>query len=320
MAGYKATPYARKVARQYHIDLAAVTPSGSHGEIKERDVIAAREGRRRRSKVSATPLAMHMAESMDIDLAEVRGTGVNGRVRKEDVLAAAGRAGGLLPGEHAEALTGMRRTIAKRMTEAANVPTVTVTTKVDVTEMLRRRKEHNDSHAHHYTVNDIVTAACAKALAKHRRMLCRFDGDRIIYKDSVNLGIAVSVDDGLVVPVIAGADKLSMDELSSTAHSLAARAREKRLSPDAFSGSSFTVSNMGMFGVEAFTPILNPPDSAILGVCAVSDACLVREGVALVRKVMRICLTFDHRVMDGAEAAKFNLTVREYLEHSEALF
>ena len=321
MAFVKATPYARKVAKQYHIDLAAVKPTGPGGAVLERDVIAAREGRQKRPAVPVTPLAERMARSMNIDLRNVRGTGIGGKISKKDVLNAAGRgAGEMVPGEHREALTGMRRVIAEKMTASLSIPTVTVTTKVDVTELMAMREERNRSSAQHVSVNDLILMAVAKALARNPRMLCRFDGDGIIYVDDVNIGMAVALDEGLLVPVIKNADKKSLLELSEEAKNLARRAREKHLSPDECRGATFSVSNMGMFGVEAFTPILNPPDSAILGVCAVSDAWVIREGVPRVRKVMRICLTFDHRVMDGAQAAKFNLSVREHLEHPESLF
>ena len=321
MAFVKATPYARKVARQYHIDLTAVKPTGPGGVVLERDVVAAREGRQKRLEVPVTPLAQRMARSLNIDLHNVRGTGIGGKISKADVLKAAGRGTGeMAPGEHREALTGMRRIIAEKMAASVAIPTVTVTTKVDVTRLSEMRDEHNRTHAHHYSFNDLILAAVAKALAANKRMLCRFDGDGIIYVDDVNIGMAVALDEGLLVPVIRNADRLSLDELSGVARSLARRARERHLSPDECRGAAFSVSNMGVFGVEAFTPILNPPDSAILGVCAVSDAWMIRDGVPLVRKVMRICLTFDHRVMDGAQAAKFNLSVREYLEHPESLF
>ncbi len=320
MTFVKATPYARKIAKQYHIDLSAVTPTGPDGAIVERDVIAAKEGRMKTREVPVTPLALRIAEKLHVDLTGVRGTGIGGKIGKEDVLAAAGRKEAvLMPGELSQAMNGMRRAIAAEMTEASKIPTVTVTTKVDVTALTELRLRHNERTEVKYSVNDLVLMACAKALDKNRKLLSSYAGDSIIYKTDINLGVAVSLDEGVLVPVIRDADTLSMDELAARAHELARRARSRRISPDECEGATFTVSNMGMFGVEAFTPILHLPNSAILGVCSIYDGCAVRDGVALVRKLMHICLTFDHRVLDGADAAKFNLSVREYLENPESL-
>ncbi len=319
MTFVKATPYARKIAKQYHIDLSAVQPTGPDGAVIEKDVERAHEGRQRTREVPVTPLALRIAASMHIDLDRVKGTGLGGKISKKDVIASSGRMEDGLPGERREVLDGMRRAVAEKMTLSYAVPSVTVTTKVDVTELLELRAQHNAHHKHQYTINDLVLAAVAKALAKDKRMLCSFDTDSIIYKEEVNIGVAVSLEEGLLVPVIRNADQMSMDEISKTAHDLAKRVRQHRITPDECTGSSFTVTNMGMFGVEAFTPLINLPDAAILGVCAVSDGCIVKDGQPQVRQVMRICLTFDHRAMDGAQAAKFNLSVREYLENPGSL-
>lgn len=321
MTFVKATPYARKIARQYHIDLSAVTPTGMDGAVTARDVERTRAARERTREVPVTPLALRMARSMHVDLSEVKGTGIGGKISRSDVLAAAGRRGDSLEvGERREVLTGMRRVIADRMTEAAPIPTVTLTTKVDVTRMMEMRASIINRGGRKYSVNDIVLCAVAKALRKNPGMMCAFDKDSIIYKDNVNIGMAVALDEGLIVPVIRNADMLTLDELSDKARDLARRAREKSLTPDECRGSSFTVSNLGMYGVEAFTPIINPPDAAILGVCAISDGCVVKDRLITMRKVMRICLTFDHRALDGAKAAMFNLAVREFLENPESIF
>ena len=321
MGWIRATPYARKIAKQYHIDLAAVTPTGPDGTIRERDVIRAKEGRQRMREVPVTPLAQRIADSMHIDLSQVKGTGIGGKISKADVLAASGRQEYLLkPGETRESMTGMRKAIAEEMTRAAQIPTVTVTTKVDVTELTAMRLAYNADREIRISVNDLVLAAVAKALAKNRRMLCSYAGDSIIFRNEIHLGMAVSLDDGLIVPVIRNADLLGLAELSLRAHDLARRAREKKITPGECEDGTITVTNMGMFQVEAFTPILHLPNAAILGVCSIYDGVAVKDGAAEVRKLMHICLTFDHRVMDGALAAKFNLSVKEHLEHPESLF
>lgn len=323
MAFVKATPYARKIAKQYHIDLSAVEPSGPGGAVLARDVERARAGHKRLREVPVTPLALRIAASMHIDLDKVKGTGIGGKISKADVLAAAGRTESVLqPGELKKSMSPMRRSIAAQMTAAAMVPTTTVTTKVDVTALEDLRLHHNEHAAVHYSVNDLILRATAKALTKHREMLCSFAGDSIIYKTEINLGMAVSVEDGggLIVPVLRGADQLTMDELSACAHELARRTRDRRISPEECKGSTFTVTNLGMFGVEAFTPLLNLPDAAILGVCSIYNGVTVKEGAVEVRKLMHLCLTIDHRVLDGAAGARFNLTVKEYLEPPESLF
>ncbi len=290
MTFVKATPYARKTAKQYHIDLSAVTPTGPDGAVKARDVLRAREGRQRIREVFATPLARRIADSMHIDLEGIRGTGIGGRIGKDDVLHAAGKADYVLqPGELRESMSSMRRVIAASMSEAAAIPTVTVTTKVDVTRLQEMRLHHNGKSKIHYTVNDLVLMAAAKALLKNKRLLCSY------------------------------ADTLTPEELAEKAHDLIRRAREKSVTPDECSHSTFTVTNMGMYGVEAFTPMLHLPEAAVLGVCSIYDGCAVKDGAVEVRKLMHICTTFDHRLLDGAQAAVFNLAVREFLEHPESL-
>ena len=312
----KATPYARKIAKQYHIDLEAIPPSGLHGEILSRDVEMAHEGRQMTREVPVTPLAERIARMRHIDLSSVKGTGIGGKISKRDVLEATGSIEPELePGELRIPLTGMRRTIAERMTEASKVPTSTLTTKVDVTALLEARKRHNGRGGSHYTVSDLVMYAAVRALSDNKKMLCSFDHDSIIFKNDINLGIAVALDDGLIVPVLRNADLLSLEELSLQAHELERRARNRTLLPDECRGNTFTVTNIGMFGVEAFTPLINLPDAAILGICAISDGVIAQEGRAVVRKVMRICLTFDHRLMDGTQGAKFNLNIRAILEN-----
>ena len=321
MAYIKATPYAKRTAKQYHIDLAAVTPTGRGGAVTAGDVLRAKESRQKLREVPVTPLALRIAKELHIDLDRVKGTGIGGKISKSDVLKEAGKKDiVLLPGELYQSMDSMRKSIAAEMTEASRIPTVTVTTKVDVTALNEMRLELNSKGHIHYTINDLILAACAKALRKNKRLLCSYAGDSIVYKNDINIGIAVSLDEGMIVPVLCEADCLTTEEISAKARELIRRARTKKLSPEECANSTFTVTNLGMYGVEAFTPILHLPNAAILGVCSIYEGCAVRDGAVEVRKLMHICLTFDHRLLDGADAAKFNLSVREYLENPESLF
>ena len=222
----------------------------------------------------------------------------------------------LADGDTAEKLSGMRKVVAQRMLQShTEIPPVTQVTKVDVTALMQFRRELLEKTGKKYSVNDLILKATAKCLAAHPEMLVSFDGDRIIRRAHVNLGMAVALDTGLIVPVIRDADKLSLDALSARAKDLAARAKDGGLTPDDYKGSTFTVSNLGMFGIELFTPIVNQPDAAILGVTAVEDELVMEpDGTIAKHQVMRLCCTFDHRAMDGAVEARFGMDLRDLLQ------
>ena len=222
----------------------------------------------------------------------------------------------LMEGDVAEKLSGMRKVVAQRMyTSAVEIPTVTQTVKVDVTKLMAFRRELNARRETKLSLNDFVLKAVAKALRRSPGILVSLDGETVIRRAHVNLGMAVALDEGLIVPVIRDADLLSLETLSAQTKDLAARARGNQLKPDEYKGSTFTVSNLGMFGVESFTPIINQPDAAILGVNCVEDELVMEaDGSITKHQVLRISLTFDHRLMDGSTAAKFEQCVRELLE------
>lgn len=218
------------------------------------------------------------------------------------------------------ALTNIQRITGKRMSESrSTIPEVTSNTLADVTRMLDIRRELNgDLEASglkaKITVNDFVLAATVKALVAHPRVNSVLDGNELIYKGSVNLGLAVATERGLLVPVIAAAQDLGLLGISGAAAALAVKAREGKLSPDEMSGGTFTVSNIGMYGVTSFTPIINLPEAAILGVCSIEDQ-LKLEGEKVVnRKKMGLSLAYDHRIVDGADSALFLKTIRDLLE------
>ncbi len=213
-------------------------------------------------------------------------------------------------------LAGMRKVVSQRMWASHNeIPPVTQNIKVDVTALMKFRKMLLAETGKKYSVNDLILKATAKCLRQHPEMLVSLDGDQIIQRAHVNLGMAVALDAGLIVPVIRDADKLSLDALSAAAKDLATRAKENKLGADEYKGSTFTVSNLGMFGIETFTPIINQPDAAILGVCAIHDELdMDGEGKLFKKQVMRLSCTLDHRLLDGSVVAKFEMDLRDLLQ------
>ncbi len=278
-----------------------------------------------RQKIS--PLARKTAQKMGVDPAGLTGSGPGGRILQRDVLAAesAPKPAPVEPAAPASAdlrrekLKGMRKVVAERMLAShLAIPCVTQNMKIDMTALMKFRATLNEGRdkSRKFSVNDLVLKAVAKALAQHKEILVSLAGDEIVYHDEVNIGMAVALDEGLIVPVIKKADLLGLEALSAQAKDLARRAREGGLTMDEYQGSTFSVSNLGMYGVETFTPIVNQPNAAILGVCAIEGELDLDEDGALIKKqVMRISLTFDHRLMDGAVAARFKMTIRDLLEN-----
>ena len=288
-------------------------------------------------RVRISPLAKKTAQKLGVAYQNLKGSGPAGRIVQKDVLAAAEAQKQepvpvvetapkpvaakvehleLMDGDEVVKLAGMRKVVAERMAKSAReIPTVTQNVKIDVTALMAFRKQVNESSDQKFSVNDFVLKAVAKALKANKHILVSIDGDQIIKRAHVNLGMAVALDDGLIVPVIRDADKLTLSELAETARDLASRARENKLTMEEYKGSTFTISNLGMFGVETFDPIINQPDAGILGVCAIQDELAMDEdGKIFKKQVMRISFTFDHRLIDGAVAAKFELAVKALLE------
>ena len=291
------------------------------------------------SRIRISPLARKTAAKLGVDYQNLTGSGPSGRIVQKDILAAAEAAKQqpapvaeapaaapapaaksgeleLMDGDEVVKLAGMRKVVAERMAKSAReIPTVTQNVKIDVTKLVAFRKQINETSGQKFSMNDFILKAVANALRANPHILVSIDGNQIIKRAHVNLGMAVALDDGLIVPVIRDADKLSLSQISATAKDLAVRARENKLAMDEYKGSTFTISNLGMFGVETFDPIINQPDAGILGVCAVQDELdMDDEGKIFKKQVMRISFTFDHRLIDGAVAAKFELAIKELLE------
>lgn len=307
-----ATPFAKTLAKERHIALADIAPGGARGEIKAKDVLAA-------GKRKVTPLARKIAGMEGIDLKQAGAEGgriFSANVRELMETATASKGETLGDGDVKKPLSGMRKVIAQRMAQShMEVPPVTLDTKADVTGLLRDRQEVNARGGEKISINDYVMVACAQALAAMPHMNCSFAGDGVIRRLHINIGCAVALDEGLIVPVVRDADRLSLEGISKSVKELAGRARNGKLSPDEYSGGTFTVSNLGMYGITFFTPIINLPESMILGVCAVEKIFrMLPDGALGNRDVMGLSLTFDHRVHDGASAAVFLKKIVELLE------
>lgn len=289
---------------------------------------AAAGGRKAGEFVRASPLARRLADEAGIDLSQVEGSGPGGRILQEDVeravaarqeapaAAASPTAGRAIP------VKGVRRTIAQRMHESLqSMAQLTITMEVDVTDagrMCQGLSAHWQSAVEGgvaVTYTHAIVKAAALALAEHPRLNATLEGDTIRLLDEVNVGLAVSLDEGLIVPVVRQADRKTLRQVAIEARELSEKARQGTLTVDEVTGGTFTVTTLGMYDVDVFTPIVNPPQCAILGVGRVKEVPAFEGDRVVRRSVLNLSLSFDHRVVDGAPAAEFLRRVKEYLEH-----
>jgi len=307
-----ASPAARRLAREKGVDLTQVTGTGTEGRVTEADVLRFLEEREKAPPILASPMARKLAQEHGVDLAQVRGTGAGGRITEKDVLAFI-EARKAPPIRRAIPFIGVRQMIAERMTESLHtMAQVTITAEVDATELVKLREQIKVDFDLTYT--DLVVKAVAKALREHPLLNATLVGDEIQLLEEIHIGVAVALEDGLIVPVVRDADKKSLQEIAHETQRLAAKTREGTLTVDEVTGSTFTVTNLGMYGVEIFTPIINPPEVAILGVGRIGEKPAFHGGQIVKRSLMQLSLTFDHRIVDGAPAAEFLHTVKELLE------
>jgi len=315
----------------------AEEPSGD-GELRERTpepVPAGTDAEGRRIK--ASPLARRIAQEHEIDLTVVSGSGPEGRIVRRDVEARIEESEGRhaptvadrpvyeLPGDEepyeAEDISQMRKTIAKRLAQSKySAPHFYLTIDIDVERAVAARerlnKEAEGQGRPTVSFNDLITKACAHALREHPYVNAAYlpDEGEIRTYNQVHMGIAVAIDEGLITPVIRNADRKGLTELAQETKELAERARNRDLEPEEFEGATFTTSNLGMFGIEEFTAIINPPNAAILAIGEIRDTPVVEDGDVVPGKRMKVTLSCDHRVVDGATGAQFLTTVRSYLE------
>jgi len=274
-------------------------------------------------RIKISPLARKLAEEHKIDMKEIRGSGPGGRIVREDVLKAIETMKGRMPTEvpgKVMPLTGMRKAIAERMAHSARTTAhLTFMTEVNMSEIVKfyekflpeNRKKIDDD----ITYTDILVKASAIALKEHPLLNSIFMDDKIHLLEEINIGMAVAVQEGLVVPVIHDADKKSLFEIAVTRKQLITKANKGKLSPSEATGGTFTISNLGMFGVDFFTPIINPPENAILGVGRILEKPVAINGKVEIKPMMPLSLTFDHRAIDGVPAAKFLQKLKQILEN-----
>src|SRR5262245_354928 len=273
-------------------------------------------------RVKASPLARRIARERGIDLSSVTGTGPEGRIVAEDVeraevgaAPAPAPAAAPIPAGEVERreLTSVRKTIARRLTEAWQIPVFQLQTSVDMTRAnaLVERLREGGTKA---TVTDVLTKVCADALMRHREVNAQWTDDAILLFPTANVGIAVAAPQGLVVPVIHGAERLRLAEIAAARADVVGRAREGNLAREDLENGTFTISNLGMFRVERFTAVLNPPQAAIVAVGATEEKPVAVDGEVVVRPMLTLTATFDHRAVDGAPAAEFLQTAKALLE------
>ena len=302
-------------------------PAAPRGNGAARPGAPAAGGGRQRS----SPLARRLANEKGIQLGGIQGSGPGGRIVKRDIenAKATGGAGRSAAAERLAAegdfkdvpLTQIRKTIARRLAESNGpVPTFFLTAELDVTRAADLRTQLTEmGDEYKVSFNDIVIKAVALALAEHPEVNAHWLNDKIRQFNRIHVAMAVAVEDGLITPVLFDADRLSLWEISAKARDLATRARERKLMPEEYTGATFTVSNLGMFGIDQFTAIINPPEAGILAIGGVEDKPVVIDGQLEVRQRMRVTMSCDHRAVDGATGAKFLQTVRRYIENPLSL-
>jgi pyruvate dehydrogenase E2 component (dihydrolipoyllysine-residue acetyltransferase) len=294
-----------------------VAPTGGGSAASQPQGTRATNGR-----IKASPLARRIARERGIDLASLSGTGPDGRIVAEDVergavARPAPRQPAAVPAAEVESvpLTNIRKTIARRLTAAWQAPAFQLTVSADMAranELVARNRELNPDVR--VTLTDLLAKICAQALMRHRAVNVQYTQDALLWFPTANVGIAVAAPQGLVVPVVRSVERLSIAEVGAARADVVGRARENKLTAQDLTDGTFTISNLGMYGIEQFVAVLNPPQAAILAFGATIDTPVVRDGAVEVRPTMTMTLTVDHRAVDGADGADFLRTVKQFLE------
>lgn len=276
------------------------------------------------SRIKASPLAKSVAKEKGIDLNQVAGSGDNGRIVKKDVdnFVPSSKGGASLPNIVAKesfnevTVSQMRKVIARRLSESKHTaPHFYLTMSINMDNTIAARKQINAALETKISVNDFIVKAVALALRKNPNANSSWLGDKIRYNHHIHIGVAVAIEDGLIVPVVKFADNKSLSHISTEVKQLAEKAKTKKLQPTEFEGNTFTISNLGMFGIDEFTAIINPPDACILAVGAAKESVIAENGQMKIAQVMKVTLSCDHRVVDGAVGSAFLNSLKDFLEN-----
>ncbi|WP_292008159.1 pyruvate dehydrogenase complex dihydrolipoamide acetyltransferase [Chryseobacterium sp.] len=310
-------------------------PTEQKSETKKEEAVPAQAVNTSSSdRVAISPLAKKMAEDKGVDIHDIQGSGENGRIVKKDIenyqpsqkssaapvqaaSAAAQVAVNFVQGEDTETQNSqVRNVIAKRLSESKfSAPHYYLMVEINMDKAIEARKEINSLPDTKISFNDMIIKATAVALRKHPQVNSSWAGDKIIHRGNINVGVAVAIPDGLVVPVLKNTDQMNYTQISAAVKDMASRAKTKALKANEMEGSTFSISNLGMFGIETFTSIINQPNSAILSVGAIIEKPIVKNGQIVVGNIMKLSLACDHRVVDGATGAQFLQTLKTYLEN-----
>ena len=342
------SPVAKKLAAEMGVDVSTLEGSGPGGRIVKEDVLKAAEGgggaapaaapavtpvapRRADGRIFISPLARRLAKERGIDPARIQGSGPKGRIIKDDILRAARAGPGIpafapppppaAPGGILEsiAVRGMREVIGRRMAQSwSAAPHVTEVIDVDVSRIVDMRESNKEGWVTLFgvkvTYNDIFVHQVSRAIRRYPKVNSRLNGDVIEVLGDVNIGVAVNVEGGLMVPVIRNADQKDVGQIARETRDLADRAKDGRITPDALEGATFTITNLGGYGIQMFTPIIDLPNSCILGIGKITPTPVVVEGEIDIRDIVYLSLSFDHRIVDGAPAAEFLSLLKGMLE------
>ena len=335
----RASPIARRLARERGVDLATITGSGPSGRIVEADVMAAADAARTAAeagRILASPLGRRLAREQGVDLSTVTGTGPGGRIVEADINAAAATAAAPTAPETAPVATpapaseGAGRQDLSRMRQAIasvtsgskrEAPHFYVAADVDMTAAMALRRDINDElpASSRVSVNDLIVKASALAIGKHPKFNSFFRGDYLQMNPSINVGIAIALESGLIVPGIPECENKTLAQIAAASRDLIDRANNGALQAEEYAGTTYSVSNLGMFDVDSFTAIIFPPHAAILAVGAVKEQPVARDGQLAIAEIMKATLSVDHRVADGAEAAQFLMEIKRLLEKPVSL-
>ena len=328
----KASPLAKRLAKEKDLDISLIPGTGPEGRIIEKDVLAFEETAGAAARVKITPVAKKMAEERGLDVSTIQGSGPGGKITKEDVehhvatakpdaaQAPAAAASAPAEGDRLVKFTGMRRIIAQKMLQSkVEAAQAYMANNCDASAIQSFRKQllayAEKKFGVRVTITDIMMKITASAIKAHPVINTRFTEEGDLWLQDIHMGMAMAMKDGLIVPVIWNIDKKSIIEIAKDRVSLIDRGRNGKLTPDDMKGSTFTLSAMGMFGLEEFYAIVNQPENAILAVGAIIDKPWVVDGQIVVRPIMNVGLTYDHRTIDGAKAGQFMQTLKTFIEN-----